>query len=193
MKHKILIIGVIPVLAMCQPIVSSVTDSRRVTNENRAKGKRDFDDTKHVGNVWQPKSNYKIGDRFRLKQPMYLHQSVTGSVQLAEISLFNVPKLEEYKNNPELYQFGGDNAYQVIRLYPRGTIIQFVASKSSGGEGAIYYFVIQGEDDWFRCSSFKETDSSNVEYLANGKINRAFKYNNQLFEKLQLNPVRAIE
>lgn len=183
MITKLISLGVIPILAMCQPMVKSVIDSRRVTNENRAKGEKDFDDTKHIRDVWQPKSNYKMGDRFRLKNPMYIHQSVDGTVQLTRPPFFDVPALVDYRKNPELYRFGGDNVYQIIRLLPKGTIIQWVGSKSSG-EGAIYYFAVQGEDDWFRCSSFKRYDGKNAEYLPNGKINSAYKYNEDLFEKL---------
>jgi hypothetical protein len=183
MRFKFIIFGLIPFLTMCNPIVAHVKNSRRVSNENRAKEFKDFDDSKPIGN-WRPRMNYKIGDRFKLKQPMYLHYDVTGSVELTETFLFNVPKLDKYKKNPELYEFGGDNIYQVIRLVDKGTIIQFVSSKSSGGDGALYYFVIQGEDDWFRCSSFKSWDESRTERLPNGDTIRAYTYDRELFEKL---------
>lgn len=171
---------IIPLLTMCQPFVTSVKNSRRVSNENRAKEFKDFDDSKHIAPNWQPRMNYKIGDRFRLKQLMYLHYDVTGCVQLVETSHSTVPKLEKYYKNPDLHKYGGDNVYQVIRLFPKGTIIKFVASKSSGGEGALYYFVKDGEDNWFRCSSFKRWDESRV----SKKFTDAFKYNDELFEKL---------
>lgn len=131
--------------------------SERASNENHARNKRDF-----VG--YYPNGLYtlgfKIGDRFKLQQPMFLHHSITGVVYLSPAQEFDTPSLKEYLANPDQFKFGGRNNYQIIRLVPRGEVIRLVAIKHSSQAGYLPYFVFEGKDQWFRSSTFAVSEGS---------------------------------
>lgn len=123
---------------------------------------------------------YKVGDRFRLRQQMFLSYSAENLVQLRELSSATVPRIEEYRNNPEAYRYGGHNPYQVVKLVPAGTIIEIV--KIAEIDLSPYpYFVIRGDDNWFRCSTFSQ--DNNLEYTSE-RITIEKAYDKKLFEKL---------
>jgi hypothetical protein len=183
MKFKFIIYGLIQFLTMCNPMVSHVKNSQIVSNENRARNDQDLDN-----DLIYPQGRYrldfKVGDRFKLKEPMYLRHSVTGVIQLTETTMSFVPKLENYMTNPEAYAFQGDNAYQIIRLVPKGEIIELVAIKSSTQAGFIVYFAFKGQDDWFRCSTFRIRDKNRDGSLPDGTRIHPYTYEKKLFDKL---------
>lgn len=123
----------------------------RASNENHARNIRDFDGYYPNGLY---RLSFKIGDRFKLKEPMFLYLANTGVVQLHPASKFSTPSVKKYSADPDSYKFGGRNNYQVIRLVPRGEVIQLVAIKHSSQAGYLPYFVFEGKDQWFRSSTF---------------------------------------
>lgn len=129
----------------------------KVRNENRARNEPDFNQEKHTGIYCY---DFKVGDQFKLQKPMFLHHSITGVVYLSPPSEIDTPSMENYRRDPNAYQHGNRNSYQVIRLASKGTIIRLVAIKDSSQAGFIPYFVFEGEDEWFRSATFRKRDGS---------------------------------
>jgi len=183
MNYKIILVIYLGLLAMCQPMIHSMKNANRISNENRAKNNRDLN-----SDLIYPEGRYRldfqVGDRFSLMEPMYLRHSVTGVIELTETTMSFVPKLENYVTTPEAYAFGGDNPYQIIRLVPKGEIIKLVAIKSSTQAGFIEYFVFEGKNDWFRCSAFVRWDDDRGGYLSDGTRIHPYTYKKELFSKL---------
>lgn len=182
MKNMLIIFFVI-LVTMCNPI-QSIKRAERVTNENRSRIDKDFEET------WlYPQGPYrldfKIGDKFKLSKPMYLQYGVNGVVDLSEPELCGLPTISEYKKNPKPYTYGGDNVFQIIRLAPKGTIIKLKAIKDSSQAGFLTYFVFEGEDEWFRCSTFRQWKEEWDGYLPDGLRVHPYTYNREYFTKLR--------
>ena len=124
--------------------------------------------------------DYRFGDRFRLRQPMFLVYTRQRIVYLCEVVDSDVPNLAEYKKNPHAYSYGSGNRYQVIRLVPAGTVIR-VVKIADVDTVTIPYFVFEGENDWFRCAAF--ASNRNLEYNARRKVILK-SYDKELFRKL---------
>lgn len=181
LKKSLIIVAAIP-LAMCNPI-QAIKRAERVTNENRARNYKDFQ------NDWlypqgQYRLDFKIGDKFRLNKPMFLRYNVAGIVYLAEPELSGLPTISEYKRNPKPYSFGGDNVLQIIQMAPKGTVIELVAIKDSSQAGFLTYFVFDGKDEWFRCSTFREWKDAWDGYLPDGLRIHPYTYKKEYFTKL---------
>lgn len=152
-------------------------------NENHAISYPDFTIERYMKDV-RPGTgglvmDYKVGDRFRLRQPMFLVYADTGIVQLRYIAHTHVPKLSDYKKNADAYRYGGRNRHQVIRLVPAGTVIRIV--KIADIDVVIPLFVFEGEVNWFRCAAF--ASNRNIEYTAE-RIVLLKSYDKELFTKL---------
>ena len=184
MKYQFIPIwGISFLLIACQPFIFAVKSSKRIANENRARNHEDLTaDWKYPNGPYR--LDFKVGDRFKLKEPMYLHCNVANVVNLSETTMSFVPKIERYKNNPEAYVFGGDNPYQIIRLVPKDESIELVAIKRSIQAGFILYFVFDGQNDWFRISTFRKWDSVRGGHLSDGRRIHPYTYKKELFSKL---------
>lgn len=150
-------------------------------NENYASRYPDFTKEQYLGDY--PGRglvmDYKVGDRFRLRQPMFLAYEVTRIVYLSEPGDVGVPKLSGYRKDPAAYRYGGENNYQVIRLVPAGTVIEIV--KIADLDAMISYFVIKGDANWFRSAAF--ASDKIIEYTAE-RVVICKSYDKKLFTKL---------
>jgi hypothetical protein len=151
----------------------------KVRNENRARNDRDFDEYYPNGAY---KLDFKIGDRFRLKKPMFLHHAITGVVYLTPPNDASgpTPSVKEYLSNPKAYAFGGNNSYRILRLAPERTVIRLVAIKDSSQAGYLTYFVFEGEDEWFRSAQFA---------VSSGHGDSSDTYSHEYFTKL---PIKGV-
>lgn len=166
----------------CMNIQESSFGSDGMPNENLATKSKDFsiEGYRKAFSGQGVVMRYKVGDRFRLRQQMFLSYSAENLVQLRELSAATVPRIDDYRKTPEAYRFGGRNPYQVIKLVPAGTVIEIV--KIAEIDLSPYpYFVIRGDENWFRCSTFSQ--DNNLEYTTE-RITIEKAYEKKLFEKL---------
>lgn len=169
-------------LASCYRTIEKSYDSNGIPNENHAAQHEDFtvqgylDTFSGRGLIM----GYKVGDRFRLRQQMFLLFSNSGVVYLNGLEEYESPNIDKYLQNPGAFRYGGDNPYQVIKLIPAGTVIEIV--KITKYDFSPYpYFVIRGESNWFRCATFRENVSIRDK---NGKKIITKTYDKSLFFKL---------
>ncbi len=165
----------------CMVIRKRSYDPDGMPNENHAANHKDFtmEEYRKTYNGRRVVMHYKVGDRFRLKQWMFLCFSAAKVVQLRDLDDTYVPSIENYRKNPEAYRYGGNNPYQVIKIVPAGTVVEIV--KMVPIDFAPHpYFIIQGDDNWFRCATFAE----DTEDYSAERVVYEWSYDRYLFKKL---------
>jgi hypothetical protein len=114
--------------------------------------------------------DYRVGDRFRTKKPMFLTKLGT-SWMLVEPG-FGAPQLDQYaKDATEFRHF-------VVRLYPAGIEFRIVGIKDAGVSSGITFIEIPGVEEWVHVTLKRYREGHMV-------------YDRDLFEKIEQPAERA--
>jgi hypothetical protein len=165
----------------CMTMREKSYGSDGMPNENHAAKHKDFSAEEYKSSFKTDISmGYRVGDRFRTRQQMFLIYSNSGIVYLNQLADFESPHINKYLQNSGAYRYGGDNPYQVIKLVPAGTVIEIV--KIAKYNSSPYpYFVISGANDWFRSAAFAEDEFPRDR---EGRVTAIKSYDMELFQKL---------
>ena len=109
----------------------------------------------------RPAPNFKVGDRFMLKKPMFLMKTpIKPPYWIEKPGRGYSPSLSEYLREPfRSYKLGG---YEVMALLPAGTVITLRSLKDQGQlNGLATYFSIDGYhlekwNNWVKFAGFFE-------------------------------------
>ena len=154
-----------------------------IPNENYAVKYKDFSSEIYKSRFkTEIAIKYKVGDRFLTRKQMFLVYSVSGAACLMEPGDYQVPTIDKYLQNPDVYRYGSVNRHGVIKLIPVGTMIEIVKiAMYDYDPSPIPYFVFSGQWDWFLSAAF---DARSYGKDSQGNKIIIDSHNNRLFRKL---------